>query len=114
MVSSESQDSLRTDLGFRAYCDLKLGGITLSPFLRAAWEHEFNYSSLPVSARLADIPGAPTTVFGPTLGADSAVVNAGLSVQWTKTLSTYVSYDGQLGRSRYNSNGVSGGFSYAF
>jgi outer membrane autotransporter protein len=69
---------------------------------------------MPVSARLVDIPGTPTKVFGPAVGADSAVVNAGLSVQWTSTFSTYVSYDGQLGRDRYSSNGVSGGFRVAF
>src|SRR5262249_10914710 len=49
-------------------------------------------------------------VFGPSLGHNSAVVNAGVSVQWTPAISTYVSYDGQLGRTRYDSNGVSGGF----
>jgi len=37
-----------------------------------------------------------------------------LTVQWSQRFSTYVSYDGQLGRSRYNSNGVSGGIRYAF
>jgi hypothetical protein len=48
------------------------------------------------------------------LGHDSAVVNAGVSVDWTKTISTCVSYDGQLGRDRYDSNGVSGGIQFAF
>jgi hypothetical protein len=41
-------------------------------------------------------------------------VNAGVSVQWTSRFSTYVSYDGQLGRDRYDSNGVSGGFRIHF
>jgi outer membrane autotransporter protein len=44
----------------------------------------------------------------------SAIVNAGVSVQWTPCISTYVSYDGQLGRDRYDSNGVSGGFRISF
>ena len=34
---------------------------------------------------------------------------AGVSVQWTPTISMYAGYDGQLGRPRYNSNAVTGG-----
>ena len=86
----------------------------MRPFVRAAWEHEYKESALPISARLVDISGPPTTVFGPSLGHDSAVVNAGVAVQWSACISTYVSYDGQLGRDRYDSNGVSGGFRISF
>ena len=113
-VSSDSQDSLLTDVGFRAADYLPVGSVILGPFARVAWEHEYSYSSLPISASLADIPNSPIKVNGPRLGHDSAVINAGVSVQWTSHLSTYVSYDGQLGRSRYNSNGVSGGFRWLF
>jgi outer membrane autotransporter protein len=113
-VSEDTQDSLRTDLGFRAWYDIHVGQIGVRPFVRAAWEHEYEYSALPISASLVDIPGPSTTIFGPSLGHDSAVVNAGVSVQWTRSFSTYVSYDGQLGRDRYNSNGVSGGLRFAF
>jgi T5SS/PEP-CTERM-associated repeat protein len=113
-VSSDTQDSLRTDLGFRAWYDIRIGQIGMRPFVRAAWEHEYAYSALPISANLVDIPGPPVTVNGPSLGHDSAVVNAGVAVQWTRSFSTYASYDGQLGRTRYNSNGVSGGLRFSF
>ena len=113
-ISSDSQDSLRTDLGFRAWYDIHARQATVRPFLRAAWEHEYLYSALPISANLVDIPSSPVAIFGPNLGHDSAVINAGLSVQWSPRLSTYVSYDGQLGRARYDSNGVSGGIRYTF
>jgi outer membrane autotransporter protein len=114
-VSSDSQDSLRTDLGFRAWYDIHAGQTAMvRPFLKAAWEHEYLYSALPITANLVDIPGSPTTIFAPSLGHESALVEAGISVQWTKRFSTYVSYDGQLGRHRYDSNGVSGGFRLAF
>ena len=113
-VSSDTQDSLRTDLGFRAWYDLRIKQIGLRPFVGAAWEHEYAYSALPISASLVDIPGVPVTVTGSSLGRDSAVVNAGVAVQWTRSFSTYLSYDGQLGRARYNSNGVSGGLRFLF
>jgi hypothetical protein len=37
-------------------------------------------------------------VLGRPEGHDSAIITAGVSVQWTPTLETYVNYDGQLGR----------------
>src|SRR5271166_35756 len=103
-----------SEFRFRAWYDIHIGQIGMRPFVSAAWEHEYDYSALPISASLVDIPGAPVTVNGPSLGHDSAVVNAGVAVQWTRTFSTYVSYDGQLGRARYNSNGVSGGLKWVF
>jgi outer membrane autotransporter protein len=113
-VSSDSQDSLITDVGFRATESFQIDGVLLRPFVRVAWEHEYSYSSLPISASLTAIPVSPATVSGPTLGRNSAVINAGLTVQWTSHLSSYLSYEAQLGRSRYGSNGVSGGFRYSF
>jgi outer membrane autotransporter protein len=47
-------------------------------------------------------------------GHDSAVVDAGVTVQWTPTLSTYINYDGQLGRGNYDSNAVTGGVRISF
>jgi outer membrane autotransporter protein len=113
-VGSDSQDSLVTDVGLRAADYLPVGKVILNPFVRVAWEHEYKYSSLPISAGLTDISSSPATITGPRVGHDSAVITAGLTVQWSQRFSTYVSYDGQLGRSRYNSNGVSGGIRYAF
>jgi outer membrane autotransporter protein len=113
-VNSDSEESWRTDVGFRAWYNFQCKQIAVRPFVRAAWEHEYKESALPITASLADFPGSPVTVFGPSLGHDSAVVNAGVSVQWTPRFSTYVSYDGQLGRDRYDSNGVSGGFRILF
>jgi outer membrane autotransporter protein len=113
-VSGDSEDSLRTDLGFRAWCVFQVGQIGIRLFVRAAWDHEYKESALPVTASLADIPGSSSTVFGPSLGHDSAIVNAGVSVAWTPTISTYVSYDGQLGRGNFDSNGVSGGIRISF
>lgn len=113
-VSGDSQESLRTDLGFRAWYTFQVGQIAIRPFLRAAWDHEYKESALPVTASLVNIPGTPVTVFGPSLGHDSAIVNAGVSVAWTPTISTYVSYDGQLGRGNFDSNGVSGGIRISF
>jgi outer membrane autotransporter protein len=113
-IHSDSEESLRTDLGFRASYLWQVGHVALAPFIKATWEHEFKYSALPVTAGFADISGPNETFLGPAEGHDRAVVDAGVSVSWTKSISTYVSYNGLLGRDRYDSNGVSGGIRIGF
>ena len=111
---SQSADSLRTDFGLRAFYLWQIGKIMVEPSLRAAWEHEFKYSALPIIAGFDGIAGPSATFFGPSEGHDSAIVSAGVSVRWTPTIATYVNYDGQLGRNRYDSNAVTGGVRISF
>jgi outer membrane autotransporter protein len=113
-IHSQSAESLRSDVGFRAYYIWQLGKVMVEPNLRATWEHEYKYSALPITAGFAGIPGPSATFFGPSEGHDSAIVSAGVSVHWTQTIATYVNYDGQLGRSRYDSNAVTGGVTISF
>jgi fibronectin-binding autotransporter adhesin len=113
-IHSDSEESLRSDVGFRAAYQWQVGTVQVEPFLKATWEHEFKYSTLPITAGFADISGPAATLVGPAEGHDSAVVDAGISVTWTPRISTYVSYNGLLGRDRYDSNGVSGGIRISF
>jgi outer membrane autotransporter protein len=114
-VNETSHESWRTDLGFRCWYTAQIGKIGIRPFVRAAWQHEYRENGNPIPVTLVDILGAtPVTVAGPSLGADSCTVNAGVSVQWNPTISTYISYDGQLGRDNFDSNGVSGGINIRF
>ena len=113
-IQSDSVDSLRSDVGFRIFYQWQIGKILVEPSLKAAWEHEYLYSALPVTASFAGIPGPSATFFGPNEGHDSAIVSAGVSVQWTPMIATYVNYDGQLGRGNYDSNAVTGGVRISF
>ena len=113
-IQSNSVDSLRSDVGFRIFYQWQIGKIVLEPSLKAAWEHEYEYSALPITAGFAGIPGPSATFFGPNEGHDSAVVSAGVSAQLTPAISTYINYDGQLGRGNYDSNAVTGGFRISF
>jgi fibronectin-binding autotransporter adhesin len=113
-IHSGSAESLRSDLGFRVFYQWQLGKIILEPSFKIAWEHEYKYSALPITAGFAGIPGPSSTFFGPSEGHDSAVVNAGVSVQVTRAISTYLNYDGQLGRGNYDSNAVTGGVRISF
>jgi len=113
-IHSQSAESLRTDFGLRAYYPWQIGKILVEPSLRATWEHEYKYSDLPITAGFAGIPGPSDTFYGPSEGHDSAILSAGVSVQWTPMIATYLNYDGQLGRSRYDSNAVTGGVRMSF
>src|SRR5271165_75403 len=113
-IHSGSAESLRSDFGFRAFYQWQIGKILVEPSLKAAWEHEYKYSALPITAGFAGIPGPSATFFGPNEGHDSAIVSAGVSVQWTPMIATYVNYDGQLGRGNYDSNAVTGGVRISF
>jgi outer membrane autotransporter protein len=86
----------------------------LIPSVTAASEHESFYSALPITVSSPLFPGQTETLFGPSEGHDSAVINAGIGPQWTPRISTYVGYQGQLGRDRYNANAVTGGISFSF
>ena len=113
-IQSDSVDSLRSDVGFRIFYQWQMGKILVEPSLKAAWEHEYKYSALPITAGFAGISGPSTTFFGPSEGHDSAVVSAGVSVQVTPAITTYVNYDGQLGRGNYDSNAVTGSVRISF
>jgi outer membrane autotransporter protein len=113
-IQSGSANSLRSDVGFRLFYQWQVGKAIIEPSLKAAWEHEFLYSALPVTAGFANIPGPTATFTGPAEGHDSAIVSAGVSVIWTPTLTVYVNYDGQLGRGNYDSNAVTGGVRISF
>jgi len=113
-IHSDSAQSLRSDVGFWVFYSWPVGKLVVTPSLRAGWEHEYKYSALPITAGFAGIPGPSATFFGPNEGHDSAIVSAGVSVQVTPSIVTYLNYDGQLGRENYNSNAVTGGVRISF
>jgi outer membrane autotransporter protein len=113
-IHSGNQNSLRSDVGIQGTYTLPLGKITLIPYLRAAWEREYKYTDLPISFGASSFPGVSVTVNGPREGRNSAIINSGFAIQWTPRLSTFIEYQGQLGRSNYDSNGVNGGISFSF
>jgi outer membrane autotransporter protein len=113
-VHTDSEESWRTDLGIQASYTWRVGQITVIPSLRAAWEHEYKYNALPITFSGANFPGVTATTFGPNEGHDGFIINTGAGVQWTPRISTYVGYQGQLGRSNYSANGVTGTISFSF
>jgi hypothetical protein len=48
-------------VGFRAFYQWQIGKVLVEPSLKAAWEHEYKYSALPITAGFAGIPGPSAT-----------------------------------------------------
>ena len=113
-IHSDSEESWRTDLGVQASYAWHVGNVIVIPSLWAAWEHEYKYSRLPITFSSPVFGGVSATAFGPQEGHDSAIINAGVGTQWTPRISTYVGYQGQLGRDNYDANGVTGTISFSF
>ena len=82
-IVSQSQASLRTNVGLGASYTWKFGQVQLKPSLRASWQHEYLYGALPIDAQFASGAGDVFTVHGPAEGHDSALIDAGVNVQWT-------------------------------
>jgi outer membrane autotransporter protein len=113
-IHSESEEPLRSDLGLRASYQWQVRRALVVPYLTATWEHEFKYSALPITAGLAALPETHATFVGPAEGHDSALISAGASIAWAPAVSTFIGYEGELGRNRYDSHTVTGGIRFTF
>lgn len=113
-IQDQDENSFRATTGFHASYDIKAGHAIFRPEVRVAYQHEYCDSAYQIDSRLASGAGDVFRVRGPNIGRDAALVGAGMSMQWNNRLSTYVYYDGVLGRNNYDNNAVSGGFRIGF
>ena len=112
--SSQHQESIRSTFGAKISYDWKLAGMLIKPELRAGWQHEYGDATLGIDSSFADGAGPSFLTHGPSTGRDSLLLSAGFAVQLSERVSTYVYYDGELARTNYQANSVSGGFRFDF
>ncbi|MEO6752572.1 MAG: autotransporter-associated beta strand repeat-containing protein [Chthoniobacteraceae bacterium] len=113
-VNGQSTESSRTSFGVRASYDAQVGGVIVRPELRLSWQHEFGDTAPTVTSRFVNLGGNPFTVTGPQIGRDSLLMGAGFTILWTPRFATYLYYDGEIGRSNYDSHNISGGVRLQF
>ncbi len=107
-------ESLRTAVGLKASYDWKIGGLVIKPELRAAWQHEFGDDEYALQSSFAQGGSGTFVVHGPQTGRDSALLGAGFAIQVSERTSTYLYYDGELGRTNYHAASLTGGLRVAF
>ncbi|MDR3406319.1 MAG: autotransporter domain-containing protein [Chthoniobacter sp.] len=113
-VNGSHTESERMALGIKASYDWKLGSVIVRPEVRVAYQHEFGDVSTSIASSFAAGGGGTFDAVGPEIGRDSLLLGAGFAVQCTSRCTTFVYYDGELGRSNYSSNAVTGGIRVAF
>jgi outer membrane autotransporter protein len=88
--------SLPTFLGAQIESKLDMaGGRVLTPFLRAAWVHEFK-PTRSIDAAPTAVPAAAFTVEGPRAASNSAKINAGAQLALNKSSALFASFDGEF------------------
>ncbi len=113
-LADQSQDSLRSTAGVRLAYECRAGRVLVKPEVRAGWQHEFADTAYPIESRFASGAGRSLTVRGPKLGRDSALLGAGVGVQWSERFTTYLSYEGQVGRRNSDAHRIGGGVGISF
>jgi uncharacterized protein with beta-barrel porin domain len=107
-------ESERTGFGGRVSYDWKIGHVTVIPEFRATWVHEYGDTAFSIVAGFASGAGNSFTVTSAETGRDSLAIGAGVSVIWNERVSTYVYYDGEVARTNYQYNAVTGGVRITF
>ena len=107
-IAAMDGESSRTNLGARASFDWHIGSVVLVPEIRATWQHEFGDVEQTTDARFA-FGGPSFAVNSARVGRDSFQLTTGFSLQITPDIAAYAFYEGELGRSNYDSHNVMGG-----
>ena len=92
----------------------KVGCVIIKPEISLAWQHEFGDQSYAIVSSFANGAGNSFTVNSPQIGRDSLLIGAGAAVLLSDRISVYAYYDGELGRTNYQSNSVSAGVRMTF
>jgi outer membrane autotransporter protein len=101
---SQTTTSLPTFLGVQLDTRLALAnGTVWSPFLRAAWVHEFN-PDRSIAGSFVSVPGTLFAVDGARAWSDALKVNAGSRLALNRYAALFASFDGEF---------ANGGHSYA-
>jgi len=88
--------SLPSSLGLQLDTVIGLGDdLTVQPWVRAAWLHEFN-PDRSVEPTFLSAPGYPFVVQGAAAAEDAVAVNAGFKLNWGPDTSFFATFDGKF------------------
>jgi len=108
----QTAQSLQSLIGFHASCVLRPNETqTVVPYVSVQWEHEYLDGDRAIGAALE---GQNFNVESTAFGRDGILLDLGMTVNWSERVSTYLGYQGELGRSHYNSNSFFGGIRISF
>jgi outer membrane autotransporter protein len=108
----EYYDSLLSDVGGLIRYDTQIGGVVVSPYFSAEWQHQFLDDSIPFSGNnLAT--GAAFSGRGVRLSSNSALLELGVTAAVTQDVDVFLGYEGDVG-GNYVTSTAQGGVSVSF
>ncbi len=109
---NQGENYINSDLGAGLSRTWNVFGVKLSPSVSAAWEHVYQGNNDSLTANFGS--GSSFTVAGSAVGADAAVLGAGLNAEFDKGLNIYANYQGKVGMTNYTDQSLSGGVNFGF
>jgi uncharacterized protein YhjY with autotransporter beta-barrel domain len=107
-------NSLETFAGARIAYDIPCKDVMLRPQIKLGWQHECFDTEHAITSRFASGAGDDFTVHSASIGRDSLALSGGFSVQWSRAVSTYIYYDGELARQNSTSHTLNVGMGWSF
>jgi outer membrane lipase/esterase len=80
--SKQRREQLLATLGYQVSASLGQGGLTYSPYLRAAYEHDFNADAKMIGVRTVSMAGSQFASAGIAPNESQVLVEAGVNVRW--------------------------------
>ncbi len=111
-IAAHEMDSVRSAAGLQLAFDGRSGHVTIRPFVRAQWQHEYGDDEARFDASFDGINHFE--VIGPRLGRDSLRLDAGLNAQITPRVGIFTYYTTELGRENYSAQSISAGVQVSF
>ena len=111
-IHSQSQDSLKSAVGLKASYSTKVGGVVLTPEVRAQWQHEYLTSASSIDAEFNS--ATSFMVHGPHIGHNGLLLDVGASARLTSNVAIFAYYTGDLARENYTVHSINGGVSLSF
>jgi uncharacterized protein with beta-barrel porin domain len=112
-VNSQDSDSLRSRLGGRISYAFNGCGVTFRPHLDASWQHEFLDQSRGIDSQFTGAVGG-FTVRTVDPSRDSALMDAGLDAEVSRTVTVFADYEAQAGQENYFGQSVQAGVKFGF
>ncbi|MEI9999335.1 MAG: autotransporter outer membrane beta-barrel domain-containing protein [Verrucomicrobiota bacterium] len=113
-IQSQSEESLRSQLGIEARYALKTGSVILTPHISASWQHEFLDDSAGITSQFNQVGAGSFTVQTENPQRDSAFIDVGLDAQVAGSVTLFADYQTEAGQSNFFAQSVQAGLKIGF
>jgi outer membrane autotransporter protein len=115
-IQSQNQDAMHSILGLNLRYNWFVSDswTIITPEADLGWRHDWMGNDLSINSQFASGAGNTFTVNGPDMGSDSMAASLGVNMQWQSSLSTYINYSFDVGRTAYNMQSFTMGLRLSF